>query len=772
MRADELVKALDLEAHFAALAGYFAREKAAFTIAGDIEQNTRFLREIDEAELPEPPRARRLESAASRLAKAGVAKLAEIYDFIRIARFFEALKSRNFEGTFGEYLRSVEIAPQLTAIAARFDLDGNVISEDLRRIKEAIEAQKKRAKTEILRLVSSPKLAPYLVDRQARFVGGSETLLVRGGFAPVLAGRVVDRTPAGFFYVAPRAIAQIEDQIADLENAEIEAISQIEREISDQLFKIVKFLRVLDAAFDRVDSLFARIFFARANDFAIIAPSAKPIVKLANFCHPAIKNPVPISLDFNKPIALVTGVNAGGKTMLLKAVLSAVLMAKLLVPMKINAANSAIGRFKGIEAVIADPQNARDDISTFAGRMAHFSRLLAAENLLIGVDEIELGTDSDEAASLFKIALEHLAAKGSRVIATTHHKRLAALMAANDDVELFAALYDEENQRPNYNFLRGSIGKSYAFETAIRYGVPRAVVNEAKVIYGEDKNKLNELIERSSELERETREKIVSLDNEKLELQRERNLIALDREKLQRDFALLRSNLEAEYKEAIDAAKMAARSSENSERHRAMNEAHNLKQKINAEPKIIESESFSVGDSVKYFTTIGTIISISNDRALIECERGKIYAALRDLKRAVKIPQKNSGVIAGLPRNNNTVIAGLNRNISDEIFGAKVSYEKREKNAKNIKVSVEKPRGASLKLDLHGLRVEEALAALDKFLSDALVAGFDEVLITHGVGGGALARAVKEALKIHPKVKAFSGAPANMGGVGSTIAKF
>ena len=100
----------------------------------------------------------------------------------------------------------------------------------------------------------------------------------------------------------------------------------------------------------------------------------------------------------------------------------------------------------------------------------------------------------------------------NRIVITTHHKRLASLLAQNEEVELLAAIYDEKNRKPTYDFIQGTIGKSYAFETASRYKIPLDVVIEAKKVYGEDKNRLNELIERSSILEKQYQQKIKILD--------------------------------------------------------------------------------------------------------------------------------------------------------------------------------------------------------------------------------------------------------------------
>jgi len=211
-------------------------------------------------------------------------------------------------------------------------------------------------------------------------------------------------------------------------------------------------------------------------------------------------------------VLMITGVNAWGKTMLLKSILASVWLAKYLLPMKCDAKKTKIGSFKQVEAIIEDPQNVKNDISTFAGRMRQFSRLFRHRGILVGVDEIELGTDADEAAALFKVLLDELRKRDITFVVTTHHKRLAALMGDDEGVELVAALYDEANRRPTYAFMQGSIGKSYAFETAERYGISPLVIERAKAFYGEDKERLGELIERSSELERTLRDKITSLD--------------------------------------------------------------------------------------------------------------------------------------------------------------------------------------------------------------------------------------------------------------------
>jgi DNA mismatch repair protein MutS2 len=197
------------------------------------------------------------------------------------------------------------------------------------------------------------------------------------------------------------------------------------------LNKNYKFLKFINKEFDRIDHYIARINFAKNGDKVFIIPKKNTQEKLVDFSHPALSDAKPISVNFSKSVIMITGVNAGGKTMMLKSILSAILLSKHLIPYKASK-ETTIAHHKDILAVLDDPQSVKNDISTFAGRMVEFSKLFTKTDAIVGVDEIELGTDSDEAASLFKVIIEQLIKKNIKIIITTHHKRLAALLAANE----------------------------------------------------------------------------------------------------------------------------------------------------------------------------------------------------------------------------------------------------------------------------------------------------------------------------------------------------
>ena len=728
-----LIEQLDLQAHVAAFEHFLSRPKPLY-IEGDQGRHFHYVKALDRLEFPAPPKTIGFETIRAHLKKQGVLSFEQIFELIKVVRYFRTLRNMGFEGVIGEWMASVVVPEDFKTVERHFDDKGHFkeeIDEALFTISERIKAQKGEVAAQMKRLLYADRLRPYLVDTQVHYVHEEECLLVRGGFNHVLKGSVVGRTTAGFFYVAPDALLKAKEQIRALTQERDAIYYEYAKRFSAQLRELLLFIGFIDKEFDRFDHYQARVLFARAKGLHIVAAQKGDKIVLRDFEHPALARPKPVSLDFSASVLMITGVNAGGKTMLLKAILSSALMAKYLLPMKLNPHHSHIGSFKKIEAVIDDPQNVKNDISTFAGRMQQFSQLFEHASALVGVDEIELGTDSDEAAALFKVILDDLIRRGQKIVVTTHHKRLASLMADRNDVELVAAVYDEERRAPTYEFLQGIIGKSYAFETALRYGIAQGIVTRAKEVYGEQHEKLNLLIERGSQLERELRRKHTEAD-ERLEHLRERELaLQAERETLRREYDTLERQLRGEFQAAIDSAKKAAKAGDTAAIHRAMNEAnHQLPQKQEApqKPKPVE---LHVGDRVKYRQQRGVVVALKAKEATIEIEGMRLRVRRNELKPAAQ----------------------------------------EAKPKPKVEVSNRVERRGSLKLDLHGMRAEQAREKMDVFLSDALIQGWDEVIIYHGIGTGKLAYAVKEFLKQHPSVKSFEDAPPQLGGFGAQIVR-
>ena len=662
-----LTQKLDLDQHISNFKSFYARDKE-ITIMGDINQHHRYIKALSTVQFTPIKEMQNLDRELNLLKKQGVLRLQEIYAFATMIGYFNSLKAIGLPEPLGKWIREIDVPDEVSDVLLYFTDEGNI----------------------------NPEREPELYD--------------------------IDKA-------LKRNKSELKDKESELLSRREEVIYRYCQSFSAIFTKWHLFMRFINREYDRFDHYQARVLFARAYDFNFILPSKKRVVKLGEFCHPAIENPVPVDINLDKSVMLVTGVNAGGKTMLLKSLLSAVYMSKNLLPFKCKAETTEIGHFRSIEAIIDDPQSVKNDISTFAGRMVEFAKLFDKESAIVGVDEIELGTDSDEAASLFRVMLDELRKKGISFIVTTHHKRLASLMASDDEVELIAALYDEERRLPTYTFLQGSIGKSYAFETAQRYGVPVAIVNQAKQVYGEDKENLNELIEKSTSLEREMRLKIAKIDEELKLVEKKRETLEEDEFKLQEQHRKAIATLENRYNAATKKAREALKAKESTEGRRLLNVAHQHKDFKEKELKKIDDEPLKEGDKVKYRSHKGEIVSLRGKDATIIVDGLKMRVPLSQLKRRGDTPQ------------------------------VKLKPKPRKPRAE---VNVEKS-GASVSVKLLGMYADEAIDTVDKFLSDALVNNLSEVQIIHGTGGGVLSKLVGEYLKNHPKIGKFYRMPGNLG---------
>lgn len=731
---EKLFSKLDLHDYVKGFQSFLARPKPLF-LEGDGGVHYRLIAELERYEgVKALPEVIALETPLAHLSKMGTLRLGEIFAFVQMVNYVLYLKTILREGSLSEWVEKIIIPPDISDICGYFDEKGELkssVDEQFSSIAQSLKHVKEEMNNSLRRMISTEKIALYLVDKQIHYINNQEALLLRGGFNHVLKGSVIGRSSAGFFYVVPESLAKLVSRESELLDKKEELVYKYAKKISSIFTKHVKFLGYLNKEFDRFDAYYARVAYAKSKGMAFMLPTKGTQIKLSDFAHPALSQPKPIAIDFSKQVLMITGVNAGGKTMLLKSILSAALLAKYLLPMKIDPTRSIIGSFKELFAILDDPQNVKNDISTFAGRMSEFSRLFTKKGVLVGVDEIELGTDADEAANLFKVMIEKLLDKEMKIVITTHHKRLASMLATHPQVELLAAIYDEKSERPTYGFLKGTIGKSYAFETALRYGIPAGVITEARTLYGEDKEKLNDLIQKNIDLELQMRQANEVLHEKLHEVEKLKESLRGEKERVALEFESAYAKLSKEFHEAIGEAKKAIKSTDFKESHRLLNTANALRRESQKAIPAPTKEPLHVNDTIKYGSSKGVIKSIKKEEATIECDGMTLRVPLSQLKRSGNPlpPQK-----------------------------------------KSVSIFKETPNGSVI-LDLHGLRADEAIERLDKFLSDALINGFDEVLVYHGIGTGKLAYAVRTFLSTYPSLVSYGDAPINMGGFGATLIK-
>lgn len=727
---EEFILKLDLKTYLEEFKAFFARDKDIF-LQGDSNLHFKRIQELCKVEFPSMPELSNLDKALVHLSKQGILHLDEIFEFVKIFRYFDKLKKLKLGTNLDSWLQKIEFISGALELCLNFDEKGELkesLDQRLMNLNLALKLKNESIVAEFKKFCYTKALMPYLVDTQIHLINNNEALLVRGGFNHAIKAKIIGRSSGGGFYIVPLSVENLQSDIEKIKNQKEEIYYEYAKNFSAFLTKNLAFLKFINNAFDLFDHYSARVLLAKRKDYEFILCENSNEIILKDFAHPALKNPKSVSLEFKKQVLIITGVNAGGKSMLLKSILSAAFLAKHLLPMHLKASESKVGIFKEFDAIIEDPQNVKNDLSTFAGRMLHFSKLFSKKNLLLGIDEIELGTDFEEAACLYSVLISHLIQKGFKIIITTHHKRLAMLLAKNEQVELIAALY--EFSRPKYEFLKGIIGKSYAFETALRYQIPQNLVQEAKKLYGEDKENLEELVGKNINLELELKAKLENV--KKKEQKVDEILLALkdQKEKNEEEFRTNLRVLELKFHKAIEEAKKGINLKDTKDKQRSLNKANELKNAIIL-PSMEQNEELRVGDFVKYEKIKGKILNISKNDATIESDGIKLRVPLKLLRKSTPTPKK----------------------------AAKTS------------ISIARPMSLSVSLDLHGLRSDEAISRLDKFISDALIAGFDEVLIYHGIGTGKLAFAVREFLKTHKSVKSFNDAPINQGGFGAKVVK-
>jgi len=316
----KILKKLDLLDYIESFSKLLAREKSII-LEGDINIHQKLINELSTYDFKEPQKVENLDNALMHIQKQGILKVYEIYEFVKIISYFNYLKRFNFEGKLQEWIDKIIIPNEVTSICDYFDEKTNIksgINKDYDSIKNAIYQNKQEIKQGLYKIINNSKLRPYLVDSQVHYINGEECILVRGGFNHIVKASVISRSNSGFFYILPHSISSLKQKQSDLINRQEEVLLKICKEISSLFEKNLMFLKFLNKEFDRFDHYQARLFFAKIGDKNFILPNKKNRNKLVDFRHPALHDAKPITIDFSKSVVMITGVNAGGKTMMLK----------------------------------------------------------------------------------------------------------------------------------------------------------------------------------------------------------------------------------------------------------------------------------------------------------------------------------------------------------------------------------------------------------------------------------------------------------------------
>ncbi len=574
-----------------------------------------------------------------------------------------------------------------------------------------------------------------------------------------LRGFILDESATGqTVFIEPVEILESNNEIRELEYAEKREVIRILKEVTHSLRKE---LYILEPAFEflaQVDFIRAKAKLSRDIDADLPILCDHPELVWYNAKHPLLylslkgkREVVPLTVELSKenPMLLVSGPNAGGKSVCLKTIglLQYMVQCGLLIPLSDR---SRVGIFDRIFLDIGDQQSIENDLSTYSSHLKNMNVFVreATNNSLVLMDELGSGTDPNFGGAIAQAILNALLKKKVWGVATTHYYNLKLFAGQQPGIRNAAMRFDEENMAPKFMLDIGKPGSSFALEIAKKTGLPQSSLSEAEELVGKDLAGFEKLIRT---LEREREELHVRLvDMEKKEQRMKQSLAR---------YESLSSELETKKKEIINKAK---------------DEAANLLRQTNREiektirhireNKAEKKETTRVRNSLKH---LAHEVTKDKHQKVIKVEDIKPGDRVRI------IGQESSGIVLQIQGKNAAVNFGeLKSSVSlsklEKISGTQERQFNKKLQSMGMNV-LDKRISFSPSLDIRGKRVEEVIPILDPFLDTAILLGQSDLKILHGKGEGVLRKVVREHLKRYKEVASISDEHVDRGGDGITL---
>lgn len=674
-----------------------------------------------------------------------------------VKHFYNDLENVNLTA-LNTLFEKIELLPSLQGSLQAINDGGfieNFASHELDRIRRQINHDESRVRQVLQDILK--KQADHLTETLIASRNGRAVLPVKNSYRNRISGVVHDISASGStVYIEPRAVVQLNEEITQLRADERHEMALILRELSNMLRPHTNIIRNNAWVLGHLDFVHAKFFFMQENKAVVPQLSTDKTVQLLQARHPLLTNPVANDLHFldELTVIVITGPNTGGKTVMLKTLGLAQLMAQSGLPILADK-GSKVAVFNEIFADIGDEQSIEQSLSTFSSHMTNIVDILAAadKDSLVLVDELGAGTDPQEGASLAISILEHLRLMQVKTMATTHYPELKAYGIETEFVENASMEFDTETLSPTYHFMQGVPGRSNAFEIARRLGLAEVIVNEAERLMDSDTD-VNRIIER---LEEQTHESRKRLDHIK-EVEQDNLKFNRAVKKLYNEFSHAKDK---ELEKASDKAQEIV--------DKAMAESEeilkNLHHKAGLKPhEVIEAKS--------QLKKLAPEVDLSKNKVL---KKAKKLRAPRVGDDIIVTAYGQRGTLINQTKNGKwEVQVGLIKMMlkEDEFSLVKVQEEAQKPKKKQVHVvkKSKKSAGPRARLDLRGKRYEEAMQELDEFIDQALLNNIAQVDIIHGIGTGVIREGVTKYLSRNKHVKSFGYAPQNAGGSGCTIA--
>lgn len=664
-------------------------------------------------------------------------------------------------------------------------------SPELQNIRRNIEEEKSSISRAIQKILHHAKSEGYVdQDVNPTVRDGRLVIPVPPAHKRKIRGIVHDESATGkTVYIEPDVAVEINNRIREL-------LADEKREIIKILTLITNEIRPysyqLTEAFDflgTIDFIRAKALLAVETNSTLPSIQELPIIDWSVAIHPILylnhlkigKEVVPLDIKLcnEKRILIISGPNAGGKSVCLKTVglLQFMMQAGLLVPMH---SSSRMGIFHAILIDIGDEQSIENDLSTYSSHltnMKYFVRNCDNRSLLL-IDEFGSGTEPNIGGAIAESLLNHFNQKKAFGVITTHYTNIKNFAEENEGIINGAMLYDRHLMQPLFRLEIGNPGSSFAIEIARKIGLPESVIAEATEKAGKD------LVDMDKYLQDIVRDKRYWEAKRQNIRQKEKRLDEIT-EKYEQELTLLAK----EKKEAMKEAKR--------ESKRLLEQANSAIENTIRKIKEAQAEKIQTKEVRKEFEQFkenfdseemdDTAFNKRIER-LRKLKKGKEKTSGKEEKESIKIGstvrvkgQDGYGQVIEIKKDNVVIALGQFKlpaklNQLEIVSNNKIKKENRNNNSYIVSSTIEDIRERNLnfkrEIDVRGMRGDEALQAVTYFIDDAIIVNVEQVRILHGTGTGILRELIRKYLKTIPAVSSFADEHVQFGGAGITVVKF
>lgn len=663
-------------------------------------------------------------------------------------------------------------------ISLRNEIERCIISEEeiaddasagLKQVRRRMHVANDKIREQLASIVNSQENKLMLQDALVTMRNGRYCLPVKQEYQGKFSGMIHDRSSKGAtVFMEPMAIVKLNNELAELAICEKEEIEKVLAALSEEAGGHTQELEYNRATLAELDFIFARAQLSKSMKATEPVFNEQRYINLKKARHPLIDQrqvvPIDIYLGGDFDLLIITGPNTGGKTVSLKTVGLFTLMgqAGLHIP---AFDGSELAVFEEVFADIGDEQSIEQSMSTFSSHMTNTVSILkqANEKSLVLFDELGAGTDPTEGAALAMAILTSLHRRGIRTMATTHYSELKIFALSTEGVSNACCEFSVETLRPTYRLLIGLPGKSNAFTISQKLGLSEQIIKEAREFIGVKDKSFEDVISdleaqrilteknaeeaarlraEAEELKRRLTEKNERIDSAKERILREANEKAKDILQEAKDYADATIKKFNQWEKSGAGREM---EKERAELRNRLGEKENslaIKQKRAKKNARLTTDEIKVGTTVHVLSLdlIGTVATLPN-------AKGEFYVQMGVMRTLV--------------------------NVRDVEY-AKAEPREEEKKGKSGAGQIRLSKSASIspECNLIGMRVDEAVAVLEKYLDDAYLSHLPKVTIIHGRGTGALRDAVHQFLKRQKYVKNYRVGAFGEGDHGVTIVEF